>query len=439
MEGNSDLKKKLNVFGLTMIVIGACVGSGIFITPAETIKVIPHYGYAIIPWILGGVATFFGALTFSELGARFPKAGGVYVYLREAFGSMVGFLYGWIILFIVNTGAMAALGYAFVEFLGIVIPIDESLQSYVVIAVIMSLSIVNIFGVGLSQVMTSLFTVLKLLAIFVIIVLGVWYMSGDATNITEGVSVGQPPSLMKGILLAFVGVFWSMGGWHHATYLSGETINPKRTVPRAMLLGTLVVTIIYILVIFGYMNMLPLQEMAVSQRVAGDAVSSIVSWGGIFIAVSISISIFGTIAIYTMTAPRIYYAMAKDGVFFNFLAKTHPTYKTPANAIIMQAVWASILVLIWGSFSKLMNFVVFMDILFMALTAITIFFFRKRSSEKPSFYLKVYPLIPLVYLLITISFVVLQILELDMTAMAGLLILLVGVVAYLGLYNKKLP
>lgn len=430
------LERKLTTYGLTMIAIGSCIGSGIFITPAETVKQIPHYGYALIPWVLGGIATFLGAITFSELGSRFPKAGGVYVYLKEAFGPLVGFLYGWIILLIVNTGALAALGFAFADFLNFFVDVGNGGKQMVAVVTILSLSLINIRGVGVSQSIVSVFTGLKLIALFLIILLGAYFLLGDSTNLQNGVHIEQPPDLMSGILLAFVGVFWSFGGWHHATYLSGEAINPQKTVTKAMLIGTMTVTIAYILVIISYMGLTPMAQMMMSERIAGDAVANVISGGGKLVALAITISIFGTIAIYTMSAPRIYYAMAKDEVFFKKLSQLHPRFKTPHFAIILQAFWASLLVVMWGSFIKIITFVTFMDIVFMALATFSIFIFRRRQSEKPTFYLKAYPIIPIIYLLITVSFVFNTLLHLSTEAWVGVGILLLGIPSYL-LFKKK--
>lgn len=433
----AQLERKLTLYGLTMIAIGSCIGSGIFITPASTLKSLPHYGYALIPWILGGLATFLGALTFSELGARFPKAGGVYIYIKESYGPLAGFLYGWIILLIVNTGALAALGMAFSDYLNFFIPVTGFNKQIIAISTILLLSLVNIRGVGISQSLANIFTGLKLLALFLIICLGAYFISIDSGNLSEGFGTARPNSIASGILIAFVGVFWSFGGWHHATYLSGETIDPQRTVPKAMLYGTGTVMLVYLAVILAYMGMTPLTQMMASERIAGDAVANVISGGGKLVSLAISISIFGTIAIYTMTAPRIYFAMAEDGVFFSRLSRIHPKYKTPNFAIILQAVWACSLVLLWGSFTKLLTFVTFMDLVFMALAASSIFYFRKKSKVLPDFVLKGYPIIPLVYLAILLSFVVYVLGSMQEEAIAGLIILALGVPAYYWFKSNK--
>lgn len=425
-----ELKKALTTRGLTLIAIGACIGSGIFITPSDSARHLPHHGYILLTWFLGGLVSYFGAMTFSELGSLFPREGGVYLYLKNAYGGLTGFLYGWIILLIVNTGALAALGMGLSDYISFFTDISQGNKQIVALSVIWGLTIVNIFGVNISQGLAGLFTGLKLVAILVIIVIGLHFLPGSYPSFALNPLTQIPQNVGSAILLTFVGVFWSMGGWHHATYIAGEAIEPERTVPRAMLYGTLTVTLVYLLVILACMSVLSLPEMAASQRVAGDAMGHVFNWGGRMVAVMIAISIFGTIGIYTMTAPRIYYAMARDGIFFGFLSDVSRRFRTPYKAMLFQAVWATVLILMWGSFSKLITFVTFMDIVFMAFATATIFVYRRRNLENKGYRLKSYPVIPLVYLAVTISFVINTFLSLRTESLAGVLILAAGVPVY---------
>lgn len=432
----AQLRKALDTKGLTMIAIGACIGSGIFVTPAGTIAVLPHQGYAILAWIIGGLIAFMGVMTFSELGATYPKEGGVYVYLKNAYGDLAGFLYGWIILLIVNTGALAALGIALADFMVFFIDINDAQKSLLALGVIWFLTLINIFGVNISQGLASVFTGLKLLAIMMIVVVGWMHVPNISHEIQLNLSENVPDHLVSNILLAFVGVFWSMGGWHHATYLAGETKDPQQTIPRAMLYGTTTVTVVYVLIIFSYMILLPMSSMASSERVAGDALAMVYQNGGQIVSIIISISIFGTIAIYTMSAPRIYYAMAKDGIFFKFLADISEKYNTPYKAMIFQALWASFLILIWGSFTKMITFVTFMDIVFMAMATATVFVFRKRKVPNDGYRLQWYPWVPLIYLLVTSAFVINTLWSLNTESWIGVGILLAGIPVFY--YFRKL-
>ena len=413
--------------GLTLIAIGSCIGSGIFITPADTVNRLNHGGWVTIVWCIGGFIAYLGAMTFAELGSRFPKAGGVYVYIKEAFGDLPAFLYGWIILFIVNTGALAALGMALADYLNFFFPLDGMYKSITAILIISGLTLMNITGVKVSQYFAGTFTTLKLLAIFFIIIVGITFGQGHAEQITWSLFTNVPEGLGSLILLAFVGVFWSFGGWHHATYLAAETIDPQKNVPKAMLYATLTVTTTYVLVVLSFMLLVPLNEMAISERIAGDAMVRVFDWGGKLVSIIIAISIFGTIGIYTMSAPRIYFAMAKDKIFFEFLSKVHPQYKTPHFAMLLQSAWAIVLVLFWGSFIRIITFVTFMDILFMAIATASIFIIRRKYKDKAPYMLSFYPWIPVIYLCVTVAFVINTALTLHTESLAGLIILSLGI------------
>lgn len=428
----NQLQQRLTLYGLTMIAVGACIGSGIFVTPYKVVSALPHHGWVLVVWGLGGLIALTGALTFAELGGMFPKAGGVYVFLREAYGEMAGFLYGWVILLVVNTGALAALAMAFAEYLTFFIPeLMDGAKVGIAIAVIFGLTLINCIGVQVSQHFANLFTGLKILAILVIVGIGFWFFEPGQIELNFGLADRQPAKLGSALLLALVGVLWSFGGWHHASYLAGEAIEPQRTVPRAMVLGAVIVTTIYLLVNLAYMLLLPLEAIAQTERVAGDALAAYFSWGGKFVAVVIAISIFGTIGIYTMSAPRIYFAMAKDGLFFRGLAYVHPRWKTPVFAMILQAAWAILLLLFWGTFYNLISYVTFMDIVFMALAGASVWVFRRRRPEVERPYrVWGYPVVPFLFVFISTAFVVNTLWELPRQALAGLMVMSVGVVAY---------
>jgi APA family basic amino acid/polyamine antiporter len=429
--------KQLSLTGLTMIAIGACIGSGIFVTPAQSFQALPHQGLVLTTWLIGGLVSCIGALSFSELGSRYPKAGGVYVYLKEAYGELVGFLYGWIILLIVNTGALAALSITLTDYAMPLLGITEDYKNLFAISLIWILTLINITGVKISELFSKLFTGLKLLAIGIIIIAGYYFFfhAGSATawNITSNI----PKNPIQGILITFIGVFWSMGGWHHATYLAGEADRPAITIPKAMIIGTMTVTIVYLMVILAYICVLDVESMQNSGRIASDMMSKIWKAGSTFVSVSIIISILGTIGIYTMTAPRIYFAMAKDKIFFSFLAETSTRFGTPHKAMIFQSVWSTILILIWGSFIKVITFVTFMDIVFMALAGCTIFYFRRKKPEKPAYQVPLYPYLPATYLAVTVCFVFYTFAQLKAESLSGIIILILGIPAYYWFKTKE--
>jgi APA family basic amino acid/polyamine antiporter len=425
----THLQKRLSLSGLTMIAVGSCIGSGIFVTPAQIAHTLPNASLVPAVWLLGGVIALTGALTFSELGGMFDRSGGVYVYLREAYGDRVGFLYGWVTLLVINTGALAGLCVAFAEYMKIFFP-DMSEQGKIGIAAVTMLSLTgfNILGVHVSQGLAKVFTGLKLLAIAGIIVAGFIFYDPARVQIDFSLRQNIPEHLPTAILTALVGVLFSVGGWHHASYVAGEAIDAPRTVPRAMFLGVLIVMTTYLLVNIAYMLLLPLDVIARTPKVAADAIGTLAPWGAQAVAVAIALSIFGTISIYTMSAPRIYFAMAEDGIFFKQLAYVHPRRRTPVTAMLVQVVWAMAVLLFFnGLFDRIITFVTFMDIVFMGLAGAAVFVFRKKRPDAPRpIRTWGYPLVPAFFVLISAAFAVNVLLERPEQALPGVGLLLAG-------------
>ncbi|RMG86628.1 MAG: amino acid permease [Bacteroidetes bacterium] len=429
----TEFKRKLNLYGLTMIAVGSCIGAGIFATPNGVVQVLPHHGYALLIWALGGVIALTGALTFAELGGMFPKAGGVYVYLREAYGETAGFLYGWVMLLVINAGALAALSLIFADYLKFFVPgLTENTKIFIATGTILSLTLMNVVGVQVSQAFANIFTGLKLFAMALIVLAGLFfYQPPEPVQLTLSLTEQVPENLGSALLAALVGVLFSFGGWHHASYVSGEAIEPQRTVPRAMIGGVLIVTLTYVLINYAYMLFLPLPELTQSSAVAGDALSKTGSFGGRIASVIIAVSVFGTIGLYTMSAPRIYFAMAKDGVFFPQLARLHPRFKTPVNAMALQAIWACVVLLAWGAFKDVITYVTFMDIAFMTLGGYAVILFRRTKKDQPRPYKTWgYPVVPWIFVLISGAFVIHTLFDQPKQAVAGLVILAIGYVAF---------
>lgn len=428
----SELKKKLNLYGLTMIGVGGCIGAGIFTAPGDVAKGIDSHAFILLIWFVGGIASLLGALTFAELGALFPRSGGVYVYLKEAYGDLAGFLYGWVTLFIINTGALAFLAELFGIYMGAFDVFAETPKEYLALFTIIFLTTLNIFGVNVLQVFANLFTGLKILAIAAIVVLGLWYINSNSIETFQFTFSNAPENYWSAVFLGLVGVFFSFGGWHHTTYLSGETINASKTVPRAMILSVLIVTVLYIFINWIYMLIMPLPDIVETNKVAGDMFGIIYpNWGAKAISVLVAVSVFGSIGIYTVSAPRIYFAMANDGLFFKKLASLHPRYKTPVFAMIAQAVVACFLIIAFKDLFDLMAFVTFMDILFMTLAGFSIFIFRKKlKSVEREVKVPLYPIVPILYVLLLATFVFLTFIEIKGPAWWGMAILLAGVPFY---------
>lgn len=429
MNNKPTLKTALTQYGLTMVVIGSCIGSGIFITPSDIAKAVLDPTAMLGAWTVGGIMALTGALTFAELGGLFKRTGGVYVFMKEAYGNWLGFLYGWAVLTVITSGAIAALCLACTQYLAYLILIPEGMETLVAAGLIVIVTFVNIVGVNMGQLFSNFFTGIKIAGILAVVAVGL-YFGAAATNWSPDIiKVAVPPS---GFALALIGVFWSYGGWHHATYLAGEAKNPHRTIPRAMIIGTLAVTGIYLLTNLAYLYLMPIGEIAASKSLAADMVGMIFPAGGLMVAAIIAASTFGTAGIYTLSAPRIYFAMAKDKLFFQVFSRIHGKYQTPVAAIALQSGWAIVLLLFWGTFNNLISYVVFTEWIFLVLATASVFVFRRKlpNAERP-YKTFAYPIVPLIFIGISVWFIAKMLISEPLNAVAGLALLAVGSIVYL--------
>jgi basic amino acid/polyamine antiporter, APA family len=434
----TELRRSLTLFDMTMIAIGGTIGSGIFLTPSLIAHALPSPVLILAVWTVGGLMAMSGALTFAELAALMPRAGGQYVYLTEAYGGLVGFLFGWAYFLVVNAGGLGALSVAFATYFGYFVPLGAAGTKGVAIAGLLLLTTVNVVGVRAGAIFSDVFTVLKIAGIAALIAVGFAFGSSHTTTFALSASA-VPGGLAAGLATAMVGVLWSTGGWQHATYASAEIRDPRRTLPLAMIIGTAAVTLIYILVNVAYMFLLTPLQIAASPRVAADAVSSVFGTaGGTAISLAIFVSTFGVVGIYTLTAPRIYFAMANQGLFFRRVAEVHPRFRTPAFAILAQSSWAVILILFWGTFENLISYVVFTDWIFFGLTAASVFIFRRRApnAERRSA-VPLYPWTPLFFVAMSAWFVAVTLLQRPAQAWAGIAFLALGVPVYFYWKRRK--
>jgi basic amino acid/polyamine antiporter, APA family len=427
----TKLAKELTLYGLIMVAIGSCIGSGIFVTPSQIAGLIPSPYLILGVWAIGGLITLTGALTFGELGSMFPKAGGIYVFLKEAYGGWLGFMYGWAYLFIITSGSIAVLSLAFSYYLSFFIPMNNTWRMTTSIVAIGVLTTLNVLRAKFGEMFSNVFTGLKILGILIIIGIGLIYGSKELSF--SGLSLSSTFNTgISSFGVALTGVLFSYGGWQHASFLAGETKNPSRNVPIAMITGGIAVTLIYLLVNVSYMFLLPLNIITGSQKVAAEAVSTIIPSGGMLVAAIIAVSTLGTIGIYTLSAPRIYYAMAEDGIFFKSIAKVHPVFKTPVNAIIIQSIWAVVLLLFWQTFEDLITYTVSVEWIFFTLAAAGIFKFRKRLKDTERPYKTFgYPVTPLIFIIINTWFVINMMVKKPFHMGVGILCVLVGVPVYL--------
>ncbi len=403
----TKLAKELSLYGLIMVAIGSCIGSGIFVTPSQIAGMIPSSRLILLVWAVGGLVALTGALTFSEMGALFPRAGGVYVFLKEAYGSWLGFLFGWAYLVIIITSTIAAIALAFSNYLSYFIPMDNTWKIIIAVIAIILLTILNVFRAKFGEIFSNIFTSLKIIGILIIVAVGFFFGDSELSFESSSIASSFNGGGLSNFSVALTGVLFSYGGWQLASFLAGETKNPARNVPAAMIIGAAIVTMIYILVNIAYMLLLPVNTIITSDKVAADAISTVLPFGGMLVAGIIMVSTLGTIGVYTLSAPRVYYAMAADGLFFKSISKVHPVFKTPVNAIIIQSAWSIVLLLFWGTLENLITYIVSIESIFYALTAAGIFILRKkfRNIKRP-YKTTGYPVTPLIFIGIYTWFIV---------------------------------
>ncbi len=435
----TKLKKDLSLFGLIMIVVGSVIGSGIFLTPSQIAGHLTTPISIFFVWCFGGIIALTGALTYGELGGMFPKTGGVYVYLKEAYGGFIAFMYGWAYFTVIMSGTVAALAIAFSSYMGYLFEMSVFEKSALSVIVVIIVSVINIFRVKLVEMFTNTFSIMKLLGIALIIIAGLSLGNYETISIKEVASNSATESnFMTAFGLALIGVLWSFGGWHHASFLSGEAKNANKNIPRAMIIGTTLVLLVYLLTNAAYMFLMSTTEIAQSESIASDALSKVIPFGGILIAIIILISTFGTALVGALTGPRLYLAMANDGLFFKKLSQIHPKSNTPVNAIIAQGIWAVIILLLWGTFEAVITYVVFIDWIFFFLTAIIVIIFRvKRKNVNRPYKTPLYPLTPIIFIITSFLFVVNTLIGNILYAGAGLALLILGSPFYFYFKQKQ--
>jgi len=451
-KNDTGLVRQLGLFDSTMVMVGIVIGSGIFLTTGIMAKTIPSAGLILLAWTVGGLLTLAGALTYAELGAAMPEAGGQYVYLREAYGSLAGFLFGWILFLIYVTGGIAALALAFSEYFGYFFPslstkkiifstvinifnhpIDYSLSmgQLVGIGVIIFLSLFNYIGVGFGKIIQNIFTVLKIGTILAIIFLGFIIGKGTAVDLSLTPAELSTSQLIIGFGVALVAVSWAFDGWNNINFVAGEIKNPKRNLPFSLILGTMGITVLYVLTNYIYLYALPINEMIGVIRIAEKAFTALFGTStGALIAAAVIISTFGSLNGSILTGPRVYYAMAKDKLFFKKVAKVHPRFHTPGFAILIQAIWASILALS-GTFEQVFTFVMFVAIIFWIAAAASVFTLRKKFPHLPRPYKTWgYPVIPIIFIIASSGILLNILIEKPVESLAGLGFTALGIPVY---------
>lgn len=428
----TTLPRTLGLKDLILLTIGTVIGSGIFIVPGAVLRQTSgSVSLAMFVWLAGGILSLLGALTYGELSAMNPKAGGLYIFIRDGFGKLPAFLYGWTLFFVISSGSIATLAVAFSSYLGEIVALSPVISKLAAIAMILVVTIVNVLGTRKSANLQDWTTAIKVGAILImsviLFVLGRGFADVSAA-LPANISAG---SLVTAIGFAMIGVLWAYEGWQYVTFSAGETVNAQRNFPRALLIGSAALIGIYLLANFAYLAALGPAKVAESDAVAAAAMTAAVGpRASKLVALAILISIFSATNGIALTSPRVYYAMARDGVFFHQLAKVHPRFKTPAFAILAGSVWAIVLAAT-GTFEQLLTYVVFSGWLFYALGAASIFVYRSRGSERELPYrVPGYPLTPLLFIIAAVALVVNTIVTQPARAAIGIGIVLLGAPAY---------
>jgi basic amino acid/polyamine antiporter, APA family len=426
----AQLRRTLSLRDLVFIVVGTVIGSGIFLTPGAVVRSAGSGGVALLAWAVGGVLSLLGALTFAELGAGNPDSGGMYAYLRDAFGPLLAFLFGWTMFLVIGSGSLATLGAAFPRYVSVFVPLSPAGSRAASVLMIAVVTVLNIRGTRRSADVQGVATALKA-GVIVLLAMLLIAMSARGAHTTAWWPERFSASTLSGAVTGMIGVLWAYEGWQYVTFSAGETIDPQRTFGRGIVIGTVALIGIYVLANIGYFSVLGVDGVASSTRVATDAASVVLgAAAGKVLAIVILVSIFSAANGLTLTLPRLFFAMATDGVFFARLSVVHPRFGTPAAAIVGTAVWSAVLVLS-GSFEQLLTYVVFMSWLWFALAALAIFAYRRRDPDahRP-FRTPGYPVTPILFVLAALVIVANTIVAQPMQSIVGLGFALLGVPAY---------
>jgi APA family basic amino acid/polyamine antiporter len=399
-----ELVRTLRLRDLLLLFVGSVIGSGIFRTPGPILRQVDgSVGLSLLVWLLGGLLSLLGALTYAELAAANPEAGGLYCYIRDAFGRLSAFLYGWCLFLVIASGSVAALARAFSEYLAKVLAISPVEQTVAAVLMIGIVTVINVWGTRKSSDLQNWTTLLKVGII--VLLSGLLLAFGHhGREIPSALSPAQHGSgIWSDFGLAMIAVLWAYEGWQFGTYSAGEVIDPQKAFPRVFLLGSLILVGLYFLAVIAYLFALGPKDMAASDTIAATSVAAVFgSWAGKLVALTILISTFSAANSVILTAPRVFYAMASDKLFFRKLAGVHPRFKTPAAAIIGLGVWSAVLVCAGelGTFSSLIGGVIFIGWIFYGLGAAAIFPIRRASAGRPIPYrVPGYPWTPILFVL----------------------------------------
>lgn len=440
MSTRGELRRQLGLGSAVALVVGEVIGVGIFLTPAGMAKALGSPLWLLAVWLVAGGVTLTGALCLGELAARHPAAGGGYVYLREAYGPGTAFLFGWMSLLVLDPGITAALATGLASYVGSVCALSDLGRTVVAVAAVLGLAAVNVVGLRLGAGLLSGLTALKVGLLALIVGWGFGSGLGDWSNFTPfaGQHPGSDP-LPKALAAGGVGAFFSFGGWWDVSKMAGEVRDPERTVPRALVLGVLTVTAVYILISAVFVYLVPLPEVTTDEAFAARVGEILFGRaGGVTFAGVVIVAVLGSLASIIMGSPRVYYAMAKDGLFLPAVAALHPRFGTPARAIALQAAVASLLV-VSGTFDQILAYFFFAAVAFLALTIAAVFVLRRRPLATSSYRAPGYPVTPLLFLMPVAFLLVLLVLDNPVRSLLGVGVVALGVPVYALAFRRGKP
>ncbi|MDT5122063.1 MAG: hypothetical protein QOC96_1545 [Acidobacteriota bacterium] len=440
MSAQGELKRQLGLTAAAAVVVGEVIGVGIFLYPAGMAKSLGSPVWVLVVWLMMGAMALAGALCYGELAARFPQAGGGYVYLREAYGTQTAFLYGWMALLVLDPGLTALFAVGAADNIGRIVNLSPLGVKLIGIGAIWTLAAINARGIKLGARVMQTLTILKLGLLAFIIIWGFGFAHGSWTNFTPFVERHATDSLTVALAGALVVGFFSFAGWWDVTKIAGEVREPARTLPRALALGLLTITVVYILTSAVFLYLVPLAQVPAGEAAAttfaaqvGNALFGYA--GGQVFAGIVVVCVLGSLTAFIMAAPRVYYAMARDNLFIKSIATVHARFGTPVRAIILQAALASLLVTI-GTFEQILAYFFFVTVLFIALTVAAIFFFHHRKAETSTYRTPGYPLTPLFFLVLVAVLLFLLAARNPTQAFLGVGVVLLGVPVYYLLFRK---
>lgn len=428
-----ELPRVLGIFSVVGIVVGTMIGSGIFINPPIVAGMVGTPELILAVWIVGGVLCLSGALSLAELGAAQSEAGGIYVHLREAYGNMPAFLFGWSLFLVIGSGSLATLVVGFSsKYLTYFVRLSSFQEKVISVAIILILTVINVLGVRKGAGLMNVLTAVKFVALIGICSLVFFYAGGTPENFRSTLASARPAGSTVGNFgVALIAALWAYKGWENSTYSVGEVRRPQRTFPLGLLIGTIVVVFLYLVANLAYLYVFPAAEMAKSEHIASDVMRAAVGpLGASVTSVIILMSIFGTANSHVLTAPRALFAMAKDGFFFKSMAKVHPRYRTPHTAIIVFALWACLLAAS-GTFEGLLTFVMFGYWIFMGLAVAGVMVMRRKEPDRPRPYKAWgYPVTPILFILGVVLLTGNSLVKTFWNSFAGLGIIAAGIPIY---------